>query len=467
MLKKSLVLMSVSAAFYAQAQDVSILRNTVDVYSSTPMVGSSKFNAMAGANGALGGDANSLLTNPAGLGVAISGEVSGTVSIAGNKNKSSWGGTSIDYSKTNTDLGNIGGVIAFPLMSESGWKFINIGINYSNQSLDNYVESPGSNNVIKDFTDKSASFAGHAYNRYGNLSKTSFGVGANYNHNLYVGAGFNFFNTSIDQYDTAAFQSLDNGSMEYFDRQNTPMSERSSGFSASLGVIGKLSPNFRIGGAIETPTFWRIDRSYNFYNDPDYGDGSGAESRDLTTPLKATVSAAFVASKNFSLNVDYTLGLTRPKYKVVTGAESELNSFFKDNYKNLSEVRIGAEYRIQQFRLRGGYSYTSNPFDALTISQVNPDASTSDQSYSDMMLNNRNLASFGLGYDFKSFYIDASYQYITSTYSNPFLRGIETGNPSTDTAYYSDTRIMSSDYFAVSEVKNNRNNFFITLGWKF
>ncbi|GEN70250.1 OmpP1/FadL family transporter [Chryseobacterium lathyri] len=467
MLKKSLVLMSVSAAFYAQAQDVSILRNTVDVYSSTPMVGSSKFNAMAGANGALGGDANSLLTNPAGLGVAISGEVSGTVSIAGNKNKSSWGGTSIDYSKTNTDLGNIGGVIAFPLMSESGWKFINIGINYSNQSLDNYVESPGSNNVIKDFTDKSASFAGHAYNRYGNLSKTSFGVGANYNHNLYVGAGFNFFNTSIDQYDTAAFQSLDNGSMEYFDRQNTPMSERSSGFSASLGVIGKLSPNFRIGGAIETPTFWRIDRSYNFYNDPDYGDGSGAESRDLTTPLKATVSAAFVASKNFSLNVDYTLGLTRPKYKVVTGAESELNSFFKDNYKNLSEVRIGAEYRIQQFRLRGGYSYTSNPFDALTVSQINPDASTSDQSYSDMMLNNRNLASFGLGYDFKSFYIDASYQYITSTYSNPFLRGIETGNPSTDTAYYSDTRIMSSDYFAVSEVKNNRNNFFITLGWKF
>ncbi|UWX62498.1 outer membrane protein transport protein [Chryseobacterium oranimense] len=467
MLKKSLVLMSVSAAFFAQAQDVSILRNTVDVYSSTPMVGSSKFNAMAGANGALGGDANSLLTNPAGLGVAISGEVSGTLSIAGNKNKSTWAGSTIDYSKTNTDLGNAGAVMAFPLMTETGWKFINIGINFSNQSLDNYVESPGSSNVIKDFTDKSASLAGHAYNRYGNLSRTSFGVGANYNHNLYIGAGFNFLSASIDQYDTAAFQSLDNGSIEYFNRQNTPMSERSSGFSASLGVIGKLSPNFRIGGSIETPTFWRIDRAYNFYNDPDYGDGTGGESRDLTTPLKATVSAAFVASKNFSLNVDYTLGLTKPKYKVVTGVESELNSFFKDNYKNLSEVRIGAEYRIQQFRLRGGYSYVSNPFDALTVSQVNPDASTSDQSYSNMMLNNRNLASVGLGYDFKSFYIDASYQYVTSTYSNPFLRGIETGNPSTDTAYYSDTRIMSSDYFAVSEVKNNRNNFFITLGWKF
>lgn len=467
MLKKSLVLMGVAAAFFAQAQDVSILRNTVDVYSSTPMVGSSKFNAMAGANGALGGDANSLLTNPAGLGVAISGEVSGTLSIAANKNKSTWAGSTIDYSKTNTDLGNIGAVMSFPLMSTSGWKFINIGINYSNQSLDNYVESPGSSDVIKDFTDKSASFAGHAYNRYGNLSKTSFGVGANYNHNVYIGAGLNFFNASIDQYDTAAFQSLSNGSLEYFDRQSTPFLERSSGFSASVGVIGKLSPNFRIGGAIETPTFWRIDRDYRFYNDPDFGDGTDSESRDLTTPLKATVSAAFVASKNFSLNVDYTLGLTKPKYKVVTGTETELNSFFKDNYKNLSEVRIGAEYRLKQFRLRGGYSYVSNPFDALTVSQVNPDASTSDQSYSNMMLNSRNLASFGLGYDFKSFYIDASYQYVTSKYSNPFLRGIETGNPSTDTAYYSDNSILSSDYFVVSEVKNNRNNFFITFGWKF
>jgi hypothetical protein len=50
-----------------------VIRNTVDVYSNTPMVGSAKFNAMAGANGALGGDANSLLTNPAGLGLLFLG----------------------------------------------------------------------------------------------------------------------------------------------------------------------------------------------------------------------------------------------------------------------------------------------------------------------------------------------------------------------------------------------------------
>ena len=262
------------------------------------------------------------------------------------------------------------------------------------------------------------------------------------------------------------FNSLADGSSEYFSKQNTPFYEKGNGFSASLGVIGKLSPNFRLGAALETPTFWDIDRSYNFYNDPIYGDDTAIENRKLTTPLKATVSAAFIASKSFALNVDYTLGLTKPKYKVYGDAETELNDFFKENYKNLSEVKIGAEYRVKQFRLRGGYSYASSPFDALTVNRYsNSGGVDENQSYSNLILNDRNALSVGLGYDFKSFYIDASYQNITSKYTNPFLYGNVDGNY--EAGYYSPSRLISSDAFAVSDVKNVRNNFFITLGWKF
>ncbi|AZB02005.1 hemin receptor [Chryseobacterium joostei] len=467
MLKKSLVLMSISAAFFAQAQDVSLIRNTVDVYSSNPMVGSAKFNAMAGANGALGGDASSLLTNPAGLGVAISGEVSATLSIAGNKNSTSLGGSTIDYSKTRGDLGNVGGVIAFPLMSKSAWKFINIGVNFSNQSLDNVVESPGNVNIKATLPDGIATLSGHQYSRAGNLSKMSFGVGANYNHSLYIGAGLNFFNASVDQYDQLAFQMAKNNNIDVFNKQDSPYWERASGFSASVGVIGKLSPNFRLGASLETPTFWSIDRDFSFYNNPNYGNGVGTENRKFTSPLKATVSAAFVASKNFSLNVDYTLGLTKPDYKVYSIIERDLNSFFKDNYKNMSEVRVGAEYRVQQLRLRGGYSYLSNPVDALTITRFDNAGNIGDQSYSNLMLSDRNLVSFGIGYDFKSFYIDASYQNITSKYNSPSMRGL-IGNDY-DSAYYStnSNSIYENDAYAVSSVKNSKNNFFLTLGWKF
>lgn len=468
MLKKSLVIMSISAAFFAQAQDVSVIRNTIDVYSNSQFGGSAKFNAMAGSNGALGGDANSLLTNPAGLGVAISGEASGTLNLTNNKNTSAFAGSSVAYRNNQGDLGNVGGVMTFQLMTESAWKFINVGINFSNQSLDNYVESPGNSNLIYDFdTNNSSSLARHAYDRYGTLSKTSIGVGANYNHNFYIGAGINLFNVSMDQSDTAQFNSLQNGSAELFSKQNTPFYERSSGFSASLGVIGKVNRNFRLGAALETPTFWDIDRSYNFYNDPVYGDDLAVENRKFSSPLKATVSAAFVASKNFSLNVDYSLGLTKPKYKVYGAAESELNDFFRDDYKNLSEVRLGAEYRVKQLRFRGGYSYTSNPFDALTVSRFTNDGNASDQSYDNLILSDKNLVSFGIGYDFKSFYIDAAYQNMTSKYANPFLRGYIDSANNVDSAYYSPTRIIESDSYAVSEVKNIRNNFFLTFGWKF
>lgn len=136
--------------------------------------------------------------------------------------------------------------------------------------------------------------------------------------------------------------------------------------------------------------------------------------------MKATVSAAFIANKSFALNVDYTLGLTKPKYKVYGDAETELNDFFKDNYKNLSEVKIGAEYRIKQFRLRGGYAYASSPFDALNVDRYTDNGGITGQSYNNLILNDRNALSVGLGYDFRSFYIDASYQNVTSKYSNPF-----------------------------------------------
>ncbi|MEN4761391.1 hemin receptor [Chryseobacterium sp. C39-AII1] len=470
MLKKSLVLMGVAAAFYAQAQDVSIIRNSIDVYSGSPMVGSAKFNAMGGANGALGGDANSLLTNPAGLGVAISGEVNGTLSISNYKNTSSFGGAAIDYNKTKGNLGNVGAVMTFQLMSESAWKFINIGVNFSSQSIDNYIETPGNSNIIYDFdaaNNISSSYGGHAYSRSGYLTRTSLGVGANYNHALYIGAGLNFFNTSIDQYDTARFNSTANGAAEYFNKNETPFFERGSGFSASLGVIGKVGPMFRLGASIETPTFWEIDRSYDFYNDAVYGDDTAIENRRFTSPLKASVSAAFVPSKNFSLDVDYTLGLTKPKYKEYSGADVEINNFFKDNYKNLSELRIGAEYRLKQVRLRGGYSYASSPIDALTVSRFSNDGGISDASYSNLILSDRNALSFGIGYDFGSFYIDGSYQNISSKYTNPFMFGILDTANGINSAYYSSTRTIESDAYIVSDVKSVRNNFFLTLGWKF
>ncbi|WP_183148106.1 OmpP1/FadL family transporter [Chryseobacterium nematophagum] len=484
MLKKSLVLMSVSAAFFMQAQDISVLRNSIDVYSNTPMTGSSKFNAMAGSNGALGGDASSLLTNPAGIGVAISGDVSGTLSITNNKNRSSLGGSSINYNINRADLGNVGGVAAFQLMSDSGWKFLNVGVNFSNQSIENYVESPGNGNIMisKSLLDSNnnpvtgnLTYLGHAYNRYGTQSKMNIGVGANYENFLYLGAGLNFHYADVEQHDTAVFGlDLDN-SVSAYDKQYTPYTEKSNGFSASFGVIGKVSKEFRLGATLETPTWWRMDRLYNEYGLDSQSymvSGVFGETVNFRSPMKATFSGAFVPNKNFALNVDYTLGLTKPKYSEDSDVERELNSFFSDNYKNLSEVRVGAEYRIQGFRLRGGYSYATSPFDSGSVNTYANNGTVGSANYNNWTLGQRNTFGLGLGYDFGGFYIDASYQNISSKYNNPFLYGkviVDNGNPTqyVSTGYNSGNFDVVNESYAVSDVKNTFNNFFITLGWKF
>jgi hypothetical protein len=416
---------------------------------------------MAGSLGALGGDVSIVNSNPAGIGVNITSEFSGTLAIENNNNSTSFGGSSLDYKVNNTDIGNIGGIAAFRIERATPGKFVNIGVNYSNQSLEDYSETPGNSAInfnIYDNNDQlidNIAFNGHAYNRYGNLSKMSFAVGGNYDNRIYVGAGVNFHTAALDQYDSAAFTSTQNNSTEVYNNQFTPFSETSSGFSATVGVIGKINPMFRLGAALETPTWWQMARVYNEYENPT--DGTYTEDRNLTTPFKATLSAAFVPNKNLALNVDYSLGLSKAKYKVYGDAETELNSFINENSANLSEIKAGAEYRYAGLRLRAGYGYATSPYDSRSILAYNDGGTTANSSFDNLFVGKRSTIGAGLGYDFKSFYIDAAYQNVTSDYRSPFLAN----------TYFSDNYIVEADAAAVSDVKNTKDNFFITLGWKF
>lgn len=466
MIKKSLSILTIAVAYFANAQDVSTLRNTAEIYGNSSMMGSSKYNAMAGSMGALGGDFSTLNSNPAGIAVSIASEFSGTLSIQSNKNTTTYAGKSLDYKINKTDLGNIGGIATFPIEGSSPWKFVNIGVNYSNQSIEDYTETPGNSSLVYDIYDPTGTlvdqlaFNGHAYNRYGNLSKMSVGVGANYNNNIYLGLGLNFHNVGLDQYDSASFTG-NSGFSDVYNKQYTPFSESSDGFSASVGVIGKISPQFRLGASVETPTWWNIQRAYSEYDNPT--DGTYTEDRKLSSPMKATVSAAYVANKNFAINVDYTLGITKPKYKEYGSAETELNNFFSNNSANLSEVKVGAEYRINAFRVRGGYGFASSPFDSVSLSTLSSTGTIGNNSYDDLLVGKRNTIGAGIGYDFQSFYIDAAYQNVSSDYSSPFIQGSQANN----SGYFGSRNVINSDASLVSTVKNKKDNFFITLGWKF
>lgn len=463
MIKKSLVLFTVASAFFVKAQDVSTIKNTVDIYSNGNLPATAKYNAMAGSMGALGGDVSVLNINSAGLGVAIASDLSGTLSVIKNKNTTTFGNNSKEYQINETSLGHTGGIVSFSLPNTSPWKFVNIGVNYSTRSIENYSESPVNSAInVNGIDNKKGDYTfvvrRHAYDRRGLYTKMSVGIGGNYENKLYVGTGLNFHTVSIEQSDTAEF--TDGSSSESFSKQFTPFSEYSNGFSANIGVIGKINNQFRLGASIETPIWYNLERDYAMYG------RRYAEDRKLTTPFKTTLSAAYVPNKNLAVNIDYSLGLSKLKYSVMGNAEEELNDFFNAHYKNVSEFRVGTEYRIKALRIRGGYSFASNPLNTIGADVYNPSGNgITAMSYNNLMVSKRNTLGLGLGYDFKSFYVDAAYQNISMIYDDPFLFG--ESKDSEVFGYIYNIYASNSSAYAVSNVKNNINNFTFTLGWKF
>jgi len=257
---------------------------------------------------------------------------------------------------------------------------------------------------------------------------------------------------------------LNTKKIKRFSRQNTPYIEDADGFSLSLGVIGKLSNAVRLGASIESPTWYSIDREYNYYriNGSVLSINGYTESRTFRTPTKLTLSGAFIPNKHFAFNVDYRVDLGKPNFGG-GAADVQLNNFYESAYKAQHEVRIGGEYRIKSFRIRGGYAFTTSPFKDHTEKMLDNNANVVSGKLSNYIVGKTQVISGGIGYDFKLFYIDASYQHRTHEHSNPFFAGSyfnrdwdgSLGNNSASTASI------------VSNAKNQKGHLILTLGWKF
>ena len=465
MTKKISILAGISASALFFAQDVSIIRNTSTIYDNISSLGTARYSAMAGSMGALGGDASVLNTNPAGLGVFITDDVSASLVINSNKSTASLAGKSTSQNTSKVNLGSANGVLSFQTKENSAWKFVNVGINYVTQNVSDKLQSPGNANITIGRSSTNPNiFDGHLYETIGHRSKLNLGMGGNYDNKIYIGAAVNFSSVNIEQYDEVKVSSPSTRTSKYLTKQNTPYIEEGDGFSLSLGVIGKLSNAVRLGAAIESPTWYSIDREYNYYglNGSILSINGYTENRTFRTPTKLTLSGAFIPNKHFAFNVDYRVDLGKPNFGG-GAADVQLNNFYESTYKAQHEVRIGGEYRIKSFRVRGGYAFTTSPFKDHTETMFDNNANVVSGKLSNYIVGKTQVISGGIGYDFKMFYIDASYQHRTHEHSNPFYAGSyfnrdwdgSSGNNSASTASI------------VSNAKNQKGQLILTLGWKF
>ena len=471
MTKKISILAGISASALFFAQDVSIIRNTSTIYDNISSLGTARYSAMAGSMGALGGDASVLNTNPAGLGVFITDDISASLVINSNKSTASLAGKSTSQNTSKVNLGSANGVLSFQTKENSAWKFVNVGINYVTQNVNDKLQSPGNANITQAIIPQGQTspsdyniFEGHLYETIGHRSKLNLGIGGNYDNKIYIGAAVNFSSVNIEQYDEVKVSSTSTRTSKYLTKQNTPYIEEGDGFSLSLGVIGKLNNAVRLGAAIESPTWYSIDREYNYYglNGSILSINGYTENRTFRTPTKLTLSGAFIPNKHFAFNVDYRVDLGKPNFGG-GAADVQLNNFYESTYKAQHEVRIGGEYRIKSFRVRGGYAFTTSPFKDHTETMFDNNANVVSGKLSNYIVGKTQVISGGIGYDFKMFYIDASYQHRTHEHSNPFYAGSyfnrdwdgSSGNNSASTASI------------VSNAKNQKGQLILTLGWKF
>src|SRR5690606_40439250 len=119
---------------------------------------------------------------------------------------------------------------------------------------------------------------------------------------------------------------------------------------------------------------------------------------------------------------------TKPHYKVIGAEETVKNEYISDKSNKLAEIKAGAEYRIKEFRIRGGYAFASNPVSPVSMSTYRQDGSDAFATYNNLFASSRNTVGLGIGYNFKSFYVDAAYQHSNTKYNSPFLFGNNDGN---------------------------------------
>lgn len=367
------------------------------LFGSEDINGTSRFNAMSGAFGALGGDLSAGDINPAGLAVFVNSEAAFTIGFRNTDILTSYYGTNTGNNDDYLTFAQGGGVLVFGSPRKATWNKFALGFNYSlvkdfennynvngNSGISDFNSDPFLNNDDDPNNDifyenVDGQFFGNFTN--GENSKFTLSFAAQYNENLSLGVSL--VSHRIDLYQRALFEESNNdGDGNLLDASLLQeLSSYGNGVGLNFGIIAKPIYELRIGLALQTPIWYNLtdefaeDLEIDVSNNSQlYKETSNVSVFDysLKTPAKATASIAYLFGKNGLVSLDYTYRNTK-NTKLKPGNEFvNENDYFSNNLKNTSAVRVGAEWRVgKMMSLRGGFHFAESPYvDAIDTDHV-------------------------------------------------------------------------------------------------
>ena len=217
--------------------------------------------------------------------------------------------------------------------------------------------------------------------------KFTFNFATQINNKFSIGINLNNNNINYRQY-TYLFESNSNtGSKVNKVGFENNLYTYGWGFSAQIGAIAKVTEALRIGVTYDTPIWYSIyEETVQYLETQRTIDGSVINTvvdprivnifykYELRTPWKISGSAAYIFGKHglisFDYNYkDYSFSKFSPYNDPIFVSE---NNTIKNELKGVSSYRVGAEYRINQLSLRGGYLFEESPYkNKTTIDDLN------------------------------------------------------------------------------------------------
>ena len=257
------------------------------------------------------------------------------------------------------------------------------------------------------------------YTSTGYNGKIALNFATQLKNRLFLGANLNIHITDVWQ-GSSFYEDTNSGSATGLQsvRFDNERYTYGGGVSFNLGAIYKITDELRAGIAYESPTWLRlqdeITQSISSYC-PECDENSDSntfvtdpgitfifDDYSLKTPSKWTGSLAYVFGRNGLISFDYSMK-DYSKTEFTTDRYEAINDELSNTLTTAAEFRLGAEYRIKNLSLRGGYRFEQSPYkNSSTVGDLNG-------------------ITGGLGYSFGGSRIDLAYSWYQRKYDAPLL----------------------------------------------
>lgn len=307
---------------------------------------------------------------------------------------------------------NQNGGVALSTLQNSFYEQLNYAdaqafLGYQGYIINPSEDVPGNTLYVSNVPGGGNYYQENAFVSTGYNAKLTVNFATQYQDWLYLGINTNFYNTDYRQ-SSSFFEENSNDPANGAQRLrfNNDLYTYGSGFSVNLGAIAKFE-GLRAGLAYESPTWYRFqDELSQSLSSVRVGEDATLvttivdpnvtiiyDTYKLQTPGKLTASLAYVFGAHGLLSVDYSMkDYGNMKFR----PESDFmnaNDVMSDVLDVSNELRIGGEYRIQKFSLRGGYRNEGSPYKNKNI------------------MGDLTGYSAGIGYNFGNTKLDLSYSY--------------------------------------------------------